>query len=259
MKIFHSAHSPDDTAAKLARLDELENDFAGAVERAKLAAVKEFAYGAGHEINNPLANISARAQTLLRDEANPDKRSKLATIIAQAQRAHEMITDLMLFAKPPKLKLELVNLVSWLPSVLVDLQQTAKEKGHQIVGVLPEDDHVNFLEKFETKIDPVQLAVAIRAIVTNAIEAMPSTGEIRVELLIDDSRLGIAIHDNGPGMNDETREHIFDPFYSGREAGRGLGFGLCKAWRIIDEHAGQIEVESSLCIGARFTLWLPVA
>ena len=68
-------------------------------------ALKELAYGASHEINNPLANIAARAQTLLEDEPDPERRRKLTAIHRQAMRAHEMIADLMLFARPPKLEL----------------------------------------------------------------------------------------------------------------------------------------------------------
>jgi signal transduction histidine kinase len=74
--------------AKLARLEELEQCFTQAVERAKLEAMKELAYGAGHEINNPLANIATRAQTLLHDETEPEKRRTLAAINAQAFHAH---------------------------------------------------------------------------------------------------------------------------------------------------------------------------
>ena len=80
------------------------DDFAVAVEAAKLQALYNFAYGLSHEINNPLANITTRAQTLLVDEKDPDRRRKLATIVQQAFRAHEMIADLMLFARPPTLR-----------------------------------------------------------------------------------------------------------------------------------------------------------
>src|SRR6266576_6855302 len=82
------------------------SEFSAAVEAAKLQALYNFAYGLSHEINNPLANISARAQTLLVDEQNPERRRKLATIVQQAFKAHEMIADLMLFARPPLRRLE---------------------------------------------------------------------------------------------------------------------------------------------------------
>ena len=72
------------------------------VAEARLEALRELAYGAGHEINNPLANIAARAQALLLDEREPERRRRLATIVDQAFRARDMIGGLMLFARPPK-------------------------------------------------------------------------------------------------------------------------------------------------------------
>src|SRR5436190_24315311 len=86
------------------------SEFSAAVESAKLQALYNFAYGLSHEINNPLANIATRAQTLLVDEKDPERRRKLATIVQQAFRAHEMIADLMLFARPPALRLEEIDL-----------------------------------------------------------------------------------------------------------------------------------------------------
>src|SRR5438309_9187168 len=85
-------------------------DFDSALESAKLQALYNFAYGLSHEINNPLANIATRAQTLLLDEKDPERRRKLATIVQQAFRAHEMIADLMLFARPPAVRAQEVDL-----------------------------------------------------------------------------------------------------------------------------------------------------
>src|SRR5215470_11694072 len=104
-------------------------DFVAAVESAKLAALYNFAYGLSHEINNPLANIATRAQTLLVDERDPERRRKLATINQQAFRAHEMIADLMLFARPPLLQLKPVNLVELCRSIVAELEPSAHEQG----------------------------------------------------------------------------------------------------------------------------------
>src|SRR5262245_60908693 len=90
--------------------DALVGDFSRAVEASKLQALYNFAYGLSHEINNPLANISARAQTLLVGEKDPERRRKLATIVQQAFKAHEMIADLMLFARPPRIRQQAVDL-----------------------------------------------------------------------------------------------------------------------------------------------------
>src|SRR5262249_22815337 len=91
---------------KLRRLRELEQHFERTLQTEELESLKELAYGAGHEINNPLANISARAQTLLAGESDPQRRRMLAAINSQAFRAHEMIADMMLFARPPRPKRE---------------------------------------------------------------------------------------------------------------------------------------------------------
>jgi signal transduction histidine kinase len=244
---------PDNSLSDIerAKLVDLESDFTAAIERTKLRALYEFAYGAGHEINNPLANISARAQALLRDEKLDDRRQKLAAIVTQAQRAHEMIADLMLFAKPPRLQPSEIELVAWLKKTTADQQAAALAAGiawQLNVPALP----------CPLMADPTSLANAIRAVVTNAIEAQGQGGAIVVTLQNSDpSAYQLLIRDLGPGMDAAMRERIFDPFYSGREAGRGLGFGLCKAWRIMDLHSGRIEVASTPGQGSTFTLHMP--
>src|SRR5687767_1922318 len=80
----------------------MDSDFDQRLLREKLASLKEFAYGASHELNNPLFNISSRAQLLLRDERDPERRRKLSTIYAHAMRASEMISDMALAAQPPR-------------------------------------------------------------------------------------------------------------------------------------------------------------
>src|SRR5262245_11964445 len=110
-----------------------DSEFGSAVEAAKLQALYNFAYGLSHEINNPLANIATRAQTLLADEKNPERRRKLATIVQQAFRAHEMIADLMLFARPPALKREPTDLIQLASTVLAELQPYAREQNTELL------------------------------------------------------------------------------------------------------------------------------
>ena len=87
--------------------------------QAKLEALAEFAAGAGHEINNPVATIVGRAELLLKGETNPERRQALLTIGAQALRIRDMIGDLMLFARPPKPELQSLNLVEVLCQLLL--------------------------------------------------------------------------------------------------------------------------------------------
>ncbi len=224
------------------------------LEREKLAAMKELAYGASHEINNPLANIAARAQTLLRDEIHPERRRALEAIHQQAMRAHEMISDLMLFARPPALQLEQVDLVGLLGDIVSDLQPACEQRN---VRLLLQTEN----QPLEITADRQQLRVAVNAVCTNSLEAIGESGSIRLNLrpaAEPPAAAAIEITDTGPGISEEVRRHLFDPFFSGREAGRGLGFGLSKCWRIITSHGGTIAVSSDPGAGTTITLQLPV-
>ena len=241
-----------------ARIVELERNFDTALTAAKLDALKEFAYGAGHEINNPLANISTRAQTLLRGETDPERRRMLATINRQAFRAHEMIADLMLFARPPQPQKRSLDLVRLADTLITQLSAQTRDQRTELVRIGTNDSVLVW-------VDENHVSEAIRAVVLNALEALGMGGRIEIEAASlersaeDNHAARVVIRDNGPGMDERQLAHLFDPFFSGREAGRGLGFGLSKAWRIVTLHDGRIDVESQPGRGATFTITLPGA
>jgi signal transduction histidine kinase len=233
------------------------DEFRRALETEKLEALKELAYGASHEINNPLANISARAQTLLRDERDPQRRRMLSAIHTQAMRAHEMIADLMLFARPPKLVRKCVNLVQLVDDAVAELSEHAVRQQATI-------EHQGVRKPVMLLADDVQLGVVLRAMGTNALEAISAGGYVHLEVRVDTAAADetrwaqVIVADNGPGIPPQVRRHLFDPFFSGREAGRGLGFGLSKCWRIVTDHGGRIDVDSPTAGGAIFTVSLPI-
>ncbi len=209
----------------------------------------EFAAGAGHEMNNPLAVISGRAQLLLRDETAPQRRNELALIHAQAIRVHEMIADMRLYATAPRPERHSVELVELVRRATDELRAAAIEQETELVFA-PSTDTLPILA------DPVQVAVAVKAIVQNALEALAQGGRIEVSLDGSGEEATITIADNGPGILPEERPHIFEPFYAARQAGRGLGMGLSKAWRIVTNHGGRIEVASTSSCGATFVIRL---
>jgi signal transduction histidine kinase len=237
-------------AAKLARLTQLERDFQATLETEKLNSLAEFAAGAGHEINNPLAIIAGRAQLLLADEADPERRRELALINAQVRRAHEMIADLWLFARPPRPEPHSVDLVPLVDRVIEELGPQAAERGVSLrrvgePGPLP------------AEVDPVQIGVALVALCKNSLEAIGRDGQIEIGLCTTGDDVQIRVSDTGPGITPDQRPHIFDPFYSARQAGRGLGMGLSKCWRIVTNHGGSIAVRSEPGQGAEFVITLP--
>lgn len=240
---------------KLTACNRAIEDFEARLESEKLDAMKELAYGASHEINNPLANIAARAQTLLEDEEDPQRRQKLIAVHRQAMRAHEMIADLMFFARPPKLNKSRFSVGSLVQKIANELSGYAEEHGAKISANIE-------AAPLEVTADETQLGVAIHAVVKNAIEAAAHGGSISVAVYRKDAGerhfAEIVVADDGPGIPDEVRRHICEPFFSGREAGRGLGFGLSKCWRIVTEHGGQVIARPGSERGTQISIVLPL-
>ncbi len=218
---------------------------------AKLASLQELAYGASHEINNPLANIAGRAQALLVDEESPDRRRALTAIHQQSLRAHEMISDLMLFAQPPVPVMEPLSLRELLWRVASELEADVLDRSIDLHLDLPQE-----LPMIAG--DATQLSVALRAAIVNSIEAIGRGGHIAVIADSATPNVRIRVQDTGPGLNERELEHAFDPFFSGREAGRGLGFGLTKCWRIVTAHQGTVTIANREVIGAELVIELPV-
>jgi len=218
-----------------------------------LEALAEFAAGAGHEINNPLAIISGHAQLLLAQIDDPQQRRSLAAIAAQVKRAYEMIADIRLFARPPKPEFIKFDLYAKIDELVE--KQIPEFLPPEITLRWKHKEPVLFLES-----DPVQISVALLALVRNAIESLGEKGTITLKVLQhqEANQIEIRVSDDGPGVPDGIREMIFFPFFSGRQAGRGLGFGLPKAWRIAKQCGGSLELdcgeESKTC----FVLKLPM-
>lgn len=205
----------------------------------RLDSLAEFAAGAGHEINNPLASILGQTQILLRQESSMENRQALETIGSQAWRIRDMIGDVMLFARPPAPDL--------LPQNLVEIIRRTVETS--AANLLPENITLDFrcgVSDLTVAVDKAQFATMLSHLIRNAVDAIRGTnraGEITVMLRTD--RRGrvaeIVVRDTGPGIHDsDVRQHLFDPFYSGRQAGRGLGFGLSLCRQIVVAHHGMI-------------------
>lgn len=214
----------------------------------KLAAMAELAAGAGHEINNPLAVISGQAQYLLVSEQEPARRKALTTIVGQTQRIHQTLTQLMQFARPPVPHLQRVDLHGLIREVSNALQHVADDRQVRLT-IAP-------LPALTLKVDPGQLRAALTALMRNALEAAPPAGWASVAVhTTATGSLAIVVEDSGPGPSDIDREHLFDPFYSGRKAGRGRGLGLPAAWQLARQHGGDVRFDA--VSPTRFVLELP--
>lgn len=223
----------------------------GRLRDRKLVALAELAAGAGHEFNAPLAVISGQAQLLLSDEADQQRRRSLQIIVQQSRRAHEILTDLMQFARPAAPRPQLLDVALLAQDVLAAVHDLAVDRGISLRHELPAGQL--------TYCDPRQIRVALGNLVRNSIQAAPDGGWVRIGGAIVNGRLRISVEDNGPGPEPGIVEHLFDPFFSGRQAGRGRGLGLSTAWRLAREQGGDVCFEPRPDGPTRFILTLPAA
>ncbi len=235
---------------------QLRHQFDRGVADARLEAMRELAYGAGHEINNPLANIATRAQALLLEEDDPERRRRLSTIVDQSFRARDMIGGLMLFARPPKPRREAADVGAMVAAVIESVRGQAAARGGRLEYSPPPVPQAVF-------VDRVQVEEAIRVIVVNALESVAVGGRVVLHVTRrpppEAGLCEVTVADDGRGMSFEAARRAFDPFYSGREAGRGAGLGLPKAWRLVESSGGTLLIESRLGQGTRVSILLPEA
>ena len=226
----------------------LESTSAAQLRDLKLEAMAEFAAGAGHEINNPVATIAGRSALLLKTETDPERRRLLETIGGQAYRIRDMIGDAMTFARPPEPVLEEINAATEILQIRHSLEKQFSHRRATVEALLD--------ESIRLSADREQFRVVVSCLIKNSLEAIEDGGLIRLELSSTSTtsensqrpfrRVCFAVSDNGIGLSETQREHLFDPFYSGRQAGRGLGFGLSKCWQILRVHGGSIEASEAL-------------
>jgi len=250
------ADENDRLHAALARRlrDEAERERIG-----RLSAVAELAAGAGHEINNPLAVISGRAQYLLAHasqwfapEASVAAGESLETIIAQTRRIHTLLRQLMLFARPPVPRRKPTDVYLLVGEVARSLDDLAGQRGVRLEGPTPPGTLVLYL-------DPEQVKTALTALVRNAIEAAPGGGWVRLGVRRPGPAcpVEVVVEDSGAGPAPEHLPHLFDPFFSGREAGRGKGLGLPVAWQLVRQHGGEVRYARPAGGPTRFAIVLP--
>jgi signal transduction histidine kinase len=248
--VIHRVQEPASPAPRDTDPTDLVDPYAERVEAAKLAAVAEFAAGASHEINNPLAVISGHSQYLLKQEPDGRRREALESIVRQTRRIHSVLAELMLFARPPEPRPEWLDLARVVREAVAELAPLAAERHVEV-----QTGHL--ATALWAEADPKQLGIAVAALVRNGVEAAPPGGWVRVTTTVRPDRLEVAVEDSGPGPDERSRAHLFDPFYSGRAAGRGRGLGLPAAWRLARENGGEVRYVPVAGGPTRFVLTLP--
>jgi two-component system NtrC family sensor kinase len=231
-----------------------------AVARAeKLAAVGRLAAGVVHEINNPLATISACAEALETRAAEGDfgsspsvaeLREYLNLIRSEAFRCKAITNGLLDFARARAGVRAPVSVASVINSAARLVAHQQREANVEIVVEADEDLPL-------VSADEAQLQQAIIALATNAVDAMPEGGVLRFGARHEAGLVVIEVSDTGVGIPPEIMPRIFDPFFTTKEVGRGTGLGLAVCYGIVTDHGGKISVESNVGRGSTFKISLP--
>jgi two-component system sensor histidine kinase AtoS len=216
-----------------------------------LASLGRLLAGVAHEVRNPLAAIRSTVQLWERLPAQARTPESLAAVIRAVDRLNELVSRLLLFAR-----------AGHEPCRVVDLNAVAAEAG-ELLRAQADAHRVAVETDLTPGLPPVAAAEsAVRQVVlnlgTNALQAMPQGGRLTITTRpLPGGRVELVVADTGPGVPAEVREKVFEPFFTTRPEGTGLGLALCR--EVARQHGGDVTLDPSPGPGAMFRLVLPAA
>ncbi|NCC51809.1 MAG: HAMP domain-containing histidine kinase [Spartobacteria bacterium] len=216
------------------------------------AAVGVLAGGMAHEMNSPLNALLLGLQALQEDMAKDPYHLEIIDNTARAtRRCRRIVDELLSFSREPQHITQ-----TTLEDIVSAALRIFKRECPPDIAV-----HVDIQPDVPTiHLDCAQMQQAVLNLLSNAADAMNGKGNIHLKLTKDDHHAILSIQDHGPGMSDEVKTHIFDPFYSTKKAsGKGLGLGLSITYQLIKRNKGIIEVETTPEVGTTFNIRVPLS
>ncbi|MBW1896676.1 MAG: PAS domain S-box protein [Deltaproteobacteria bacterium] len=222
------------------------------VERSRrLAAIGNLAAGVAHEIRNPLSSIKGFA-TYFRErfKDEPQDQNTADTMIQEVERLDRVIGQLLEFARPSGLKIRPVRVDELIEHSLKLVESDARTRGVEVTSTVPAD-------LSPIAMDADRMNQVLLNLYLNAIQAMNKGGTLDVEVTRDEQskQTRITVADTGPGIDPSDRERIFDPYFTTKPAGTGLGLTIVH--KIMEAHGGDVDVYSASNTGTMVTLILP--
>ncbi len=227
----------------------------------KMSGIGMLAAGVAHEINNPLTSVAGYAEALLRrfrDEADLRDDSRLAdfkkyllVIIREAYRCKGIIDSLLTFSRKSEGSVGLVDVNGIVGEVLELVRHKAR------------NDNIELRESLDPELpmvtgDAAGLRQVFMNLTMNALQAIKGAGVVRIATFSRDGSVNAVISDNGCGIPQAMMDQIWDPFFTTKEVGQGLGLGLAVTFNIVKTHGGEIFVDSRQGEGSKFTVRLPL-
>jgi two-component system NtrC family sensor kinase len=227
----------------------------------KMASIGKMAAVVAHEINNPLSGILTYAKLIRKwvdsgtgEQHRQEAHDCLDLIASESRRCGELVRNLLTFSRVTPMHPEPVDLKHVVDRLVLLVHHKLEMSGIQLQQEFPSD-----LPRIYS--DPSHIEQVLLALVMNAIDAMPRGGNIWLKAWTkaETNELALEVRDDGPGIPPDILPHIFDPFLTTKETGKGVGLGLAISQSIVERHHGHIEVKTETGSGTTFTVTLPIA
>ncbi|ARD55961.1 ATP-binding protein [Bacillus safensis] len=238
----------DITKQKLAKLELEKSNQQVQMQAQKLAVAGQIAAGIAHEVRNPLTSVNGFLQ--LMKTQYPERTDYFDIIFSEIKRIDFVLSELLVLAKPQSVHFQEVQLHGLLEQVITLLKTNAVLSNIDLKQPFKKQDAGAILA------DANQMKQLFINLIKNAIEAMPEGGSIYISTEKVMNEWKITIQDEGKGMSEEDIQKIYDPFFSTKTEGTGLGLTICAA--ILKDHHGRMDVVSELGKGTAFHIYLPV-
>jgi signal transduction histidine kinase len=226
--------------------DELAHREARMLQNERMAAIGQLAAGVAHELNNPIAIIRGYLKTMSPDESHETLREELAILDEEASHCQRIAEDLLMYARSGELTMDALHSGDFLRETARRFENTAN-LGSGDIRVEAQDVRL--------EADGARLRQVVLNLLLNARQASASDQPVILRGRVDGEHYIIEVEDFGPGIEPAQRQRIFEPFYSQRRGGSGLGLAVCLG--IVQAHHGTIEAKSSAHGGALFEIRLP--
>jgi len=219
----------------------------------RLAAWQEVARRIAHEIKNPLTPIQLSAQRLRKRYLDIIPKDTdifdqcTATIITQVDEIKRLVSEFSDFARMPRIRKKTSDITNMIVDTLVLYREAHKH-------IIFSTDIAPVIPPFQ--FDPVQMKRVLINLLDNAVGILPEDGEIQITLKSQQNSVLMSVADNGPGISEQVKERLFEPYFSTRKSGTGLGLAITHT--IVAEHNGSITVQDNVPTGAVFTVELPM-
>lgn len=228
---------------------DLRETFDQLLQAEKFSSLAEIASGVVHEVRNPLGAIKGAIEILEDELSETSPRREFAHIAKiEVERINKLVSEFLQFARVPKLEKTLANVNKLVDSVLLLIEPQARQQEVSIVEGLTENIPL-------VALDAEQIKQVLLNLGLNALQAMPSGGQLTFSTRSNEKQIIIEVADTGPGIDEKNLRRIFDPFFSTKE--KSLGIGLSIGYKIVTEHGGNLRAHNS-ADGAVFQMQLPI-